>query len=197
MKTNVIKVSCKESDIALIQNEIEKVASYNELSKKSKNQLLLLAEELLGLEKGILGFTTGEFYVENDGADYKLCLHSDINIDIAVQDKFVELSSSQKNEAYKGFMGKVRYVADSFMFGSEHADLAGCGSLCTQGPAIQSKLQYDCDMTWSYSAYREEVNENTEEWDELEHSIVANLADDVVVAARQGSVDIIVIKRFE
>ena len=44
--------------------------------------------------------------------------------------------------------------------------------------------------------YKEQVKENTPEWDMLEHSILANLADDVVVAARKNFIDIIVIKKF-
>ena len=35
-----------------------------------------------------------------------------------------------------------------------------------------------------------------EAWDELEKSIVANIADEVIVGARTNYVDIIVVKKF-
>ena len=58
-------------------------------------------------------------------------------------------------------------------------------------------------MTWSLSQYRENVGDlyeqgNLEEevWDELEKSVLANLADDVKVGVRKDQVDITVDKNF-
>ena len=38
--------------------------------------------------------------------------------------------------------------------------------------------------------------ENKEAWDELEKSIIANLADDVLVGVRKDKVEILIIKKF-
>ncbi|MCR5142759.1 MAG: hypothetical protein K6C68_09575 [Ruminococcus sp.] len=58
------------------------------------------------------------------------------------------------------------------------------------------------EMAWSLMNYinafdREEEKQNrSEAWDELEKSIIANLADDVVVGVLNGKVDIVVKKKF-
>lgn len=50
---------------------------------------------------------------------------------------------------------------------------------------------------WHLSSYKENVSDNTEEWDELEKSIIANLANDVIVGVKGKKVDIIIKKTFD
>ena len=64
MKSNVCLLNGSSNDLFQIAQEIEKVADYNKLTRKQIIQLLLLSEELVGIQKGILGFTKGDFYVE-------------------------------------------------------------------------------------------------------------------------------------
>lgn len=64
MKSNVCLLNRSSDDLLQIAQEIEKVADYNKLTRKQIIQLLLLSEELVGIQKGILGFTKGDFYVE-------------------------------------------------------------------------------------------------------------------------------------
>ena len=64
MKSNVCLLNGSSNDLLQIAQEIEKVADYNKLTRKQIIQLLLLSEELFGIQKGILGFTKGDFYVE-------------------------------------------------------------------------------------------------------------------------------------
>lgn len=64
MKSNVCLLNRSSNDLLQIAQEIEKVADYNKLTRKQIIQLLLLSEELVGIQKGILGFTKGDFYVE-------------------------------------------------------------------------------------------------------------------------------------
>ena len=49
---------------------------------------------------------------------------------------------------------------------------------------------------WSLSNYRGKVKDNKEAWDELEKSIIANMADDVTVGIISGKVEIVVKKTF-
>ena len=49
---------------------------------------------------------------------------------------------------------------------------------------------------WSLTTYKKKVKANTEGWDELERSIIANLADDVTVGILGGKVMITVKKKF-
>ena len=51
-------------------------------------------------------------------------------------------------------------------------------------------------MTWSFSKYKDDLDEATPQWDELEHSVIASLSDDLLVGTRNKSIDIVVVKKF-
>ena len=56
-------------------------------------------------------------------------------------------------------------------------------------------------MAWSLLSYKEDVDgssgeDKDEAWDELEKSIIAKLADDVIVGVLNGKADITVKKSF-
>ena len=52
--------------------------------------------------------------------------------------------------------------------------------------------------SWSLNKYRDVVKkENQEDWDELEKSIIANLADDIIVGVKGKQANIVVVKKFK
>ncbi len=61
-----------------------------------------------------------------------------------------------------------------------------------------SSMTSDDTMVWTLQNYqkREPVQNQKEKWDELERSIVANLADDVLVTMKGRHVEIVVKKKF-
>lgn len=196
MKSNICKLSGKADDIKDISVEIKKVAAYNGLSHKKVIQLMLLSEELIGIQKGILGFSKGEFYIENEGNEFRLCLHADIFTDVLTQERFVEISSKNENIASKGIKGKIKYVINYLM--NANSDVLPDYDL------FNSQSNFHCyatpttyDKVWSLEGYRGGLLEGTEVWDEMERSIVANLADDVIVGATAKYIDLIVVKIFD
>ncbi len=197
MKTDIYTITGDKSDLTEIQNQIRKAAAYNSLSEKDTIRLELIGEELLGLEKGILGLTVGEFHIETDKKSYHLCLHALVNLDIDTQEEFVNMSKNQKNEAYKGFKGKMRLIMDTFLYTPSGAELAEFDSYIVSGASISAFSPANYDMTWMFSEYKNSLKSATPEWDELEHSILANVADDIVVGTRNNSVDIVVTKKFD
>ena len=56
----------------------------------------------------------------------------------------------------------------------------------------------DCYYLWSLEQYRNSVKkeEQAEAWDELEKSVIASVADDVIVGVKGKRADIIVVKKF-
>jgi hypothetical protein len=51
--------------------------------------------------------------------------------------------------------------------------------------------------SWSLNKYRNVVKkENVEDWDELEKSIIANIADDVIVGVKGRKATFIIVKKF-
>jgi hypothetical protein len=57
----------------------------------------------------------------------------------------------------------------------------------------------DYAYLWSLDQYRSTVDrsERAEEWDELEKSVIASVADDVVVGVKGKRADIVVMKKFD
>jgi hypothetical protein len=196
MKTDNYTITGDSSDITEIHKVIEKVAQFNDLPDKDLKKLQLLAEELVGMEKGLLGFSKGDFHIENTDNEYRLCLHADMNVDLDTQERFVNMSKTQKNEAYKGFLGKVRLVADTFLYTPTGEEMLGFESYALSETYSPYFSPADYDMTWSFSKYKDDLDEATPQWDELEHSVIASLSDDLLVGTRNKSIDIVVVKKF-
>jgi hypothetical protein len=155
----------------------------------------LLAEELVEMLPELLQFSEGEFWVESEGKNFELhvTLHPNQTLTAEHREKLLDVSTSKQNAAAVGIMAKIRLAAEFFLMDYEKS--AGMSeSLYVPGtPSVISMA----DPLWSLSAYREGAKKaQGETWDELEKSIVANLADDVVVALQGGQVDIVVKKAF-
>lgn len=195
MKSNVCEVKGKNEDLEIVLKEVEKAAGYNGLERKKILQLQLLSEELIGIQKGILGFVKGEFYMENTGDDYRLCLHAEVHTDILTQERFVEMATNHKNEAAKGIVGKIKYVVN-YLLSGDVSNVPNYNLFYESMNASANMIPSAYDMVWSFGTYRDGVSEGTEEWDEMEHSIVANIADDLIVGVTADTIDLIAVKKF-
>ena len=194
MRSNTCLLNGNNPDMEAVYAEVAKVASYNGLTEKQEMHLRLLAEETIGMEKGILGFNEGEFFIDNTDNVYRICIHADINVDIMTKERFLDLAKNGKNEAYKGFMGKIRFVADALLndSGSNPFVYANSEEISTNPMCVFGNNEYE--NLWSFGDFRESMESDGEIWDELEHSIVANLADDIIIGVRNNYVDIIVVE---
>ena len=197
MKSKECLLSGKRSDIDKALKEVEKFAQYNDLSHKEILQLRLLAEEMMGMQAGVMGFVKGKLYLENQGQTYTIYLHTKIDVSKhqAVQEKLVELSTSGKNSAYTGFMGRIRKLMDN-MASNSLSDCYFVGNGMGDTMSINSSA-VDYEKIWKLSKYKEKVKKKMEQWDELEKSIVASIADELVVGSRNDYIDLIAVKNFK
>jgi hypothetical protein len=71
-------------------------------------------------------------------------------------------------------------------------------SIATGLPEVEAGAILGSDMQTLYDTYDdfEFKKEQAEKWDELEKSVIASVADDVIVGVKGKRVDIVVIKRF-
>ena len=198
MKTDICAISNDKSTYQAIFTQVEKAAGYNGLEKKQALHLRLLAEELVSMLPELLEVGSGEFWIENSGREFEL--HASIqarSISAFDKENIIAVSSSGKNAAAKGILSKIELVAANmlggFLEGSQLAAESGFYDFYDMGAVVQTMYI----NTWSLNSYKENVNDNTEEWDELEKSIIANLADDVIVGVKGKKVDIIIKKRFD
>ena len=206
MKSNICKLNEDLTCLEAVLTEVEKVTTYNGLENKKALRLRLLAEELCGMLPGLIENFSGEFWAENDGDDYELHVElkaDDMNIDL--RDELISVSKSGKNAAAKGVMGKIRAVAETMLLAAADPTLSvPCGEFYDYhgynmgfgyiDPAIAVETGYI--YSWSLFNYKTAVEKKEDEYSELERSIVAKLADDIIVGVRGKNVVIVVEKSF-
>ncbi|MBQ8967440.1 hypothetical protein [Ruminococcus sp.] len=208
MKTDVITIT---SDLAGKEDAMqaaERFCEYNGIEGRGAKHIRLLTEETVSMVHGIMDNFRGELWLESDRIDKgtmcRICLSAMKSADGLQEEKLLSVATSGKNENAKGIMGKIRELfrmsiqhnadgvytftdpaADSWYYMGVH------GSEMASGAAIGAGL-------WSLMAYRsnlsESVSKASEEWDELEKSIIANIADDVKVWLKSDSTQIIIEK---
>lgn len=197
MKSNVCEITRDGCGLSDILREVEKVAAYNGLDEKQSLRLRLLAEELSGMLPELVLNFAGSFWVENNGADYELHVRLTADgLSLDDRERLLSVSKSGKNAAAIGIMGKIRAAAEAMLLASADADAAmPVGYFGSVG----ENLDIAYTSAWTLDRYRQKVREEQqkEAWDELEKSIVANLADDVIVGVRGKQVDIIIRKTFK
>ena len=208
MKSNICKLNEDLTCLGAVLSEVEKVTAYNGLEDKKALRLRLLAEELCGMLPGLIENFSGKFWAENDGETYELHVElkaDDMNIDL--RDELISVSKSGKNAAAKGVMGKIRAVAETMLLvasdptlqiplsAGEYYDYHGFNmGFGYIDPTITCDSEYV--YAWSLINYKTAVEEKEDEYAELERSIVAKLADDIIVGVRGKNVEIIVKKSF-
>jgi hypothetical protein len=209
LKSNICKLNEDLTCLKAILAEVEKVTTYNGLETKKALRLRLLAEELCGMLPGLIKDFGGQFWLENEDDKYELHVElkaEDMSIDL--RDELIAVSKSGKNAAAKGIMGKIRAVAETMLlvaydptiqmplsagdYYDYHGFNMGFGYI---DPTIYSETDYE--YSWSLFNYKTAVEEKEEDaFAELERSIVAKLADDIIVGVRGKNVEIVVKKSF-
>ena len=200
MKTNEIYVSNQGTGREDALSEAEKYADYQTLGHREKMHIRILTEELLGMVEAIAGNFYAYYWIEDDSEGYHLHLEAKANMDTKKKDALIDASTSKQNNSARGVMGKLRDVFQNYWMGYKETivDSASYYDYMRYGmiePGFNNSLDF-----WSLSQYRTVVRKddsNQEEWDELEKSIVANLADDVTVGIRGNNVELVITKKWK
>ncbi len=206
MKTDVIQISPNGNGIAEALSETEKAAVFRGLDPKQTLRLRLLAEEMTGMLKTIVGKTQLRYWVESEGSAFSLHLSAKTDMNPELRKELLKTSTTGVNAAAKGFMGRLRDIFTRFSesdavaaipyeyeYGYSYVDVTGFDASMDMSP---NAMLYG----WSLSAYRNAVAEHREErqeqWDELEKSITAKLADEVKIFIRGNTVEMVIEKTF-
>lgn len=210
MRTDKITVTNTGEGMAEAMEQAASAASYRALTGKEAMRLRLLAEEMLGMLRQIAGKTEAAFWVESEEKQFELHLIAHPVITGEMREELLSVSSTGKNAAAVGVMGKLR---DIFERAFEPAPVGDPANYYMQGLVFPSEMGGMDPMayaatanmvSWSMRKYRASVEEEMaedaeahEEWDELEKSIVANIADEVSIAIRGSEVEMVVYKEFK
>ena len=198
MKSNVCKIEKGVKDLDAILKECEMVASYNGLNHKQALQLRLICEEMDGMLPNIIDDFDGEFWIECEDGVYKV--NAVVNFEEFTAKKKQELinvSKDKKNALATGIIGKIRSAIEDLFLDGDGFKSCGMASGYCQAPS-EYCIGLDHSYLWSLGEYKNNVkNEKHEQAkDELEKSIIASIADDVVVGVKGRQASIVVIKKF-
>ena len=198
MKSNVCKIEKGVKDLDAILKESEMVATYNHLTHKQSLQLRLICEEMDGMLPSIIDDFDGDFWIEyEDGVCKVNALVNFAEFSPKKKEDLINLSKNKKNAMATGIIGKIRSLIEDFFMGDEGAKACGAIPSFYQS-ANEYNIGLDHSYIWSLGEYKTSVkNENNEKaWDELEKSIIASIADDVIVGVKGRQASIVVIKKF-
>ncbi len=146
------------------------------LKEKEALRLRLLSEEVLRLAKSIIGHGIMDFWLEGNSRVTRIHLLSDNHMDKEKQQELISVSSTGTNSSEEGFFGILKS-----MFSMQGLE----------------------ENTWSLKEYQAKIMEkrasdkySQEAWDDLERSLVANLADNIEVSVNKNEVSMVVTKDF-
>ncbi|MBQ7728594.1 MAG: hypothetical protein IJT60_08480 [Clostridia bacterium] len=202
MRSDVITITNGGKGIAEALHQAEATAQFKDLSPKDSIQLRLLTEEMTGMFRALTGEQEAKFWIEEHNMAFTFHLSACTRMTEVKREQLLAASTSGENAAAKGLMGKLRdlfaralepiddSVSDSMPGGWYASDVGSGGVPSLQGVAAER---------WSMNQFRKSVSgtaEHAEEWDELEKSVVAKVADEVEVAIYRDRVELIIYKTF-
>lgn len=205
MKSDVIKVKNTGEGMTDALHAALDSAAYRRLEKKDALHLRLLAEETLGMMSQITSATDADFWVQSEGKQFEIHLVAFANVTVEMRKELLKSSTSGKNEAARGFMGMIRDIFDRALASQNMSETFEVGMALAPDIYSGDPMSYATNAgiaTWTMSRYRTTLEcdstENAkEEWDELERSIVANIADEVKIAIEGDKVEMTVYKNFK
>lgn len=193
MKSDVIVVSSKGAGMDAAMAQADRTATELKFSHRDALYMRLLVEEMMGMIRSIIGQLEGKFWIETDDAAYRLHLQTVTLMDTQQRAQLLSASSSGKNEAHRGIMGKLRAFFEPMPINETPSYLAE-----TVIPGDRNG-----DLSWSLDAYRERLRRRREssedaqeEWDELEKSVVSHIADNITVSIRGYDVELVILKKL-
>ena len=200
MRTEQIRVSSSGEGMEEALQMTEKFGLESGQIRKEDLRLRLLAEELFGMMRSIVGKIEALYWIEGEDQKYDIFLAGDVELNQDSRRKLIEVSSKHENAAAKGFMGKLRDMIGVMLLPEGDGPSMTSIGLMTMGSPNEFIANSDA-YSWSLNKYREELQasdneEARKENDELERSIVASLADEVSVSIEDSKVTIVVTIAF-
>ena len=201
MRSDTIHVTNGGAGFGEALEQAERVAAFKGLDEKSSMHLRLLTEEMMGIMHALTGEKEADFWIDDAGGEFSLHLSANAQVDSEMRKKLLAVSKSGKNDAARGVTGKLRDLFERLLEPGETsiAQSLAAGLCCESLDPEFGIMIVVPDDYWSLKKYSDSLDRGgkpDENWDELERSVVARLADDVRIGIKGRSVEITIIKRF-
>ena len=172
MRAEHIELTDTKDSIERAEELTLRFAADSGMSAKATRRLRLLAEETLSLAKQIIGEASADFSISGSAELVQVSLELDKRLDDAQMQDLLSMTLTGENQAYRGFMGTIRaLIANPSEIGS-HWTLQDYRQMLAERPASDAMSQ--------------------EAIEDLERSIVANLAENVEVMLRGSRVRMVI-----
>ncbi len=207
--TEKISFGSNEKEIEGALAKVSDVLGALNLGKKDALRVNLLCEESIGMVKALAGEFSAVIWVEKYDKDCAIQLRLSTEMDLGKRVDFINVSTDKKNAASSGFMKKIAdIVLTGIMNSGNIATLnqefdagsvayGAMGSYMYAGAMANPMAPYGA--MWSLGSYRDRLDQLEDDaavgqaWDELEKSIVASLAKDVLVGVKGNRIDMTIV----
>ncbi len=206
MVSEKFMVNSDAERMAAARYATESFAWQAKLDRRDALRLDLLVEETLGMVKNMLDDFYGQIWFVSEGRTCEIHFEVTADMNMDRKESLLSVSSTGKNAAAKGFMARLGDVISAAVHNlGETIDAYGretmqYGIVNTTGMMVSNA---EMVPIWTLQTYRHDLDQAKdaddaadEAWDELEKSIVARLADDIVVGVKGDRIDMIITKRF-
>lgn len=174
------------------------------LDKRDALRLDLLVEETLGMVKNMLEDFYGQLWFTADGKACEIHFEATSDMDVEKRQELLSVSSTGKNTATRGFMAKLGEVISGALHGfGRTMDAYGQETVKYGIVHSPSPMMGNADMmtVWTLQTYRDGLDQASDDdaeaaLDELEKSIVAKLADDILVGVKGDRINLVIKKQF-
>ncbi len=209
MQSEKITVGQEENLIKGALDEADRFVKQAGFEGKNALHINLLTEEVLGMVRAMVGDFSARFWLESDKKECRITVDAVADMDPAKRHELLSVSKSGKNVAKRGLMAKIGEFFENCLSDYEElvqyadADVTNYGYIYSAGVPAHTMMT-SAYTVWSLSQYRTSVYEDKdtkeeaeEAWDELEKSIIANLADDVIVGVKDNHVTLTIVKNLK
>ena len=208
MRTDITTIDSNGNGVQLALNRTEGLADVHMLTKKDRLHLRLLAEETFSMVTAIVGDFSAKYWAEGEEGEYRIILQADADITEEEEEQLLSISTSGENTASRGIMARIWKHYKAALKENRKAAVmeAARGMTYSEAELLYGKLgtiRFDGEdgeeYAWSLKQYKSNVQKLLKEddsakgrWDELEKSIVANIASDVRVGVTEDHVKMVI-----
>ena len=197
--------SSKKNDIQSFK-KVDELLEELDLQPKDAVHMKLLFEETVGMLKALTADYHAAIWFEK--YKHECCIRVSGKTEMS-QDKkegLLGVASQKENTLVKGFMGKVGDIIENGLLNYSNVMKlqqeygGGFVNYGTMGMYNGVEGMADSGIMWSLYEYKDALRENIDggeevkqAWDELEKSIVASLAKDVLVGVKGNRIDMTIV----
>ena len=207
-------LTAEETTLNKAYEKVDGLINSLNLTKKDSLHVKLLVEETIGMVKEMTGHFKGLLWVEKFETQCSVKMISKTIMNADIKHDMLAMSSTGANELAKGTMGKIKDIIETGLLNYEsvmklqqeyNGFSIGFGGLGVYNDiGIANNPGAFSGFMWSISDYQKQLSKGKDSnegmqaaWDELEKSIVAGLAKDVIVGIKGNNVELTIVYDYK